>query len=424
MNKEQTIQAKVNHLFREESGKMVSVLTKIFGTENYQLAEDVVQDALIKALETWKYKGLPNNPKAWLYRVAKNKTIDLIRKKKHTDYFDFSDTERKLLASEYTLSTTMEDFWQEDNMKDDFLGMMYACCHPKIAQEGQSAFILKSLCGFSTKEIAKAYISSEDTISKRIYRAKEFFRKEKIRPTIPHKDELENKTASVLSTIYMIFNEGYNATNSKNLIREDLIRQAISLCNSMLENEKTRIPQVYALMALMHYHAARTEGRLTNDGDIIVLAKQDRSKWDQDIIKLANDYLLKSSNTKKLSQYHVEAAIAREHCKAKTFNNTDWKAILAYYDILLKFDNNPIVALNRSSVVLRINGPEQALKELQSIKSEKLESYYLFHAVKGAIYQRLGKNAEAISSFKSAKKLTHSKQEQTLLEQKIAVLQN
>ena len=222
----------------------------------------------------------------------------------------------------------------------------------------------------------------------------------------------------------MLFNEGYNSTNSKNVIREDLIRHAISLCNSMLENKKTRSSQAYALMALMHYHSARSEGRLTNEGAIVILARQDRSKWDQDIIELANQYMRKSSKAEKLSQYHVEAAIAFEHCRAESYEDTNWKAILGYYDILLKFGNNPVVALNKCLVTLEIDGPKKAMKALQKIDSTKLKKYYLFHAVCGAIYHQLGKKKDAIVYFKNAKALTHSTHEQVLLEEKITMLQN
>ena len=169
-----------DHLFRNESGKMVAVLTKIFGTENLQTAEDVVQQTFIDAINVWKLKGIPDNPAAWLFRVAKNKTIDIIRRNKHSVQYDFSDSERILLTSEYTMTTTINNFWKDELIKDDLLRMMFACCHPKLSQENQITLILKTLCGFSTAEIAKTFLSPEDTISKRLYRTKEFFRENKI----------------------------------------------------------------------------------------------------------------------------------------------------------------------------------------------------------------------------------------------------
>ncbi len=177
---------------------MVSVLVKIFGSENFELAEDVVQEALLSAMESWKFRGVPDNPKAWLYRVAKNKAIDIIRRQRHSDIFDFSDPERKLLASKYALGETMNSHWEDDKINDDFLGMMYACCHPAISEENQKTFILKSLCGFSTKEIAKAFLSEEQTISKRLYRTKEYFRTTRSGLKIPSGTELASRTNAFL----------------------------------------------------------------------------------------------------------------------------------------------------------------------------------------------------------------------------------
>ncbi|MEP6597063.1 MAG: sigma-70 family RNA polymerase sigma factor, partial [Ginsengibacter sp.] len=217
------------NLFRHESGKMVSVLTRIFGTENLETAEDVVQQTFIDAISVWKLKGVPENPSAWLFRVAKNKAIDIIRRNKHSVQYDFSDNERVLLTSEYTLATTMENLWKEEFIKDDLLRMMFACCHPGISQENQITLILKTLCGFSTAEIAKTFLTSEDTVSKRLYRTKEFFRENKIKLIIPSVDELRSRTNAVLNSIYLLFNEGYNSTHGEQLIRNDLIEEAMML---------------------------------------------------------------------------------------------------------------------------------------------------------------------------------------------------
>lgn len=415
----------VSHLFRQESGKMVSVLVKIFGTENYELAEDVVQDSLVKALETWKFRGIPDNPKAWLYRAAKNKAIDIIRREKHNQTIDFNDPERKLLTSAYTLKTTMNTFWEDGNIKDDFLGMMYACCHPDISEENQVTFILKSLCGFSTKEIAKAFLTTEDTISKRLYRTKERFRKTKLKPEIPSPEKIAERTDAVLNSIYLLFNEGYNATNSDELIRKDLIVQAINLCGSLLENEKTKRPEVYALMALMHFHSARNAGRLTLNGGLISLPHQDRTKWNKDLIYKGNEYLNKAAFGEKVSEFHLEAAIAYEHCIATNYESTNWRMILHYYDLLWQVNNDPVILLNRSIVLMELNEIEKALDSLNALKDNlKIQKYYLFYAVMGEISQRLGKIEQAVSLFEQARKLTHAKQEKQFLMEKIACVRN
>jgi len=196
---------------------MVAVLTKVFGAENLEMAEDVVQDTLLHAMQSWADKGIPDNPSAWLFRVAKNKAIDIIRRNKHSVQFDFSDDERLLLTSNYSLSATMDHFWQEAPVKDDMLRMMFACCHPGVSEENQVTIILKTLCGFSTAEIAKAFLTSEDTISKRLYRTKEFFRDNRIRLEIPSIADMQHRTEAVLNAIYLLFNEGYNSTHSEDL---------------------------------------------------------------------------------------------------------------------------------------------------------------------------------------------------------------
>ncbi len=425
MKEDNHIDNTLNHLFRQESGKMVAVLIKIFGTENIEMAEDVVQDALVSALETWKFRGMPDNPRAWLYRTAKNKAIDIIRRNKHSTLIDFSDPNKQLLTSGYTLTITMDNYWKENQIQDDFLAMMYACCHPDISQENQITFILKSLCGFSTKEVARSFLTSEDTISKRLYRTKEYFRKHKIRPKIPTPNEITTKTATVLNAIYLMFNEGYNSTHTDQLIRKDLIEQAMLLCRSLLSGKQTQLPEVYALMALMCFHTARLDSRLSGEGELILLSKQDRTQWDAVVIQTGQQYLNKAAFGDSLTTYHIEAAIAYEHCKAKQYKDTNWKAILRYYDLFLDLIHDPIVFLNRCMVVLELEGPDTALVALQTIKDNKLlEKYYLYHAVLGEIYQRLHQNTKAVSCYQKAIQLTQSKLEQKFLKGKMAGILN
>lgn len=240
-----------DRMFRKESGKMVAVLTRIFGAAHLETAEDVVQHTFFEALRIWKLKGIPENPSAWLYRVAKNKAIDIIRRNKFSCQYDFSDEKRILFTSEYTLEISMEHFWKEELIKDDMLRMMFACCHPGISRENQITLILKCLCGFSTAEIAKAFLTTEDTVSKRLYRTKEFFREHKINLMIPSLQELKSRTNVVLNAIYLLFNEGYNATNAPLLIRKNLMEEAMMLCRLLTENIHTQLPETYSLMALM-----------------------------------------------------------------------------------------------------------------------------------------------------------------------------
>ncbi|MEP6846277.1 MAG: sigma-70 family RNA polymerase sigma factor [Panacibacter sp.] len=413
------------NLFRQESGKMVAVLTKIFGTENLTTAEDVVQQTFIDAMNVWKLKGIPNNPSAWLFRVAKNKAIDVIRKNKHSVQYDFNDGERKLLTSEYTLATTMESFWKEEMIKDNMLRMMFTCCHPGISQENQITLILKTLCGFSTAEIAKAFLTSEDTVSKRLYRTKEFFRENKIEFFIPSVDELKNRTNAVLNSIYLLFNEGYNSTSSEQLIRDDLIKEAMMLCKLATENPYTQLPGVYALMALMCFHTARSKSRLTAAGEIILLPYQDRSKWDKDLIALGNDYMNKAAFGDEVSTYHIEAAIAFEHCSAESFDKTNWKRILELYEWLCSISSSPISELNKAVALMQLHGPAKALEAIEHIpEKKKLTTFYLYHSLLGEIYSRLGRLNDAKKSFETAIQLTHSETEKKILKDKILVLLN
>ncbi len=405
-----------DHLFRHESGKMVSVLTKIFGIGNLETAEDVVQQAFIDAIRVWRLKGIPNNPSAWLFSVAKNKAIDIIRKNKFSVQYDFSEDSRILLTSEYTLATTMENLWKEELMKDDLLRMMFACCHPEISEENQITLILKTLCGFSTSEIAKSFLTSEETISKRLLRTKDFFRNKKIKLEIPSVEELKSRTHAVLGAIYLLFNEGYNSSQAEHLIRRDLIEEAKLLCKLLTENQYTQLPEVYALMALMCFHTARSDSRLTTDGEIILLPKQDRSKWNKQLIVEGNDYLNKASFGRAVTAYHVEAAIAFEHCKANTFEDTNWELILDYYQWVCVFYPSPITELNKIVAVMQVHGAEAALEEIAKITNKKkLESYYLYFSILGEIHLRINRKPEAKQYFLKALDLTQSKAERKML---------
>jgi RNA polymerase sigma-70 factor (ECF subfamily) len=404
---------------------MVSVLTKIFGTENLETAEDVVQQTFIDAIQVWRLKGVPDNPSAWLFRVAKNKAIDIIRRNKHSVQYDFSDNERALLKSEYTLTGTMDNLWKEETIPDDMLRMMFACCHPGIAPENQITLVLKTLCGFSTAEIAKAFLTSEDTVSKRIYRTKEFFRQEKTKLEIPSTDSLTERTGAVLNSIYLLFNEGYNSTHSSDLIRKDLIEEAMLLCKLLLDNENIQIPEAFALMALMCFHSARSDSRLTAEGEIILLARQDRSKWNSNLIREGNMYMDKAAFGDTISSYHLEAAIAFEHCVADKFDATNWKRILELYDWLCKVNPSIITEINRAVVILKVQGAAPALTALQNVNDQnKMQNYYLYHSLLGEIYWKQNDKPKAKICFENAIKLTRSDQEKKLLRKKIISMFN
>ena len=413
-----------DHLFRNEAKKMVAILTKIFGTENLETSEDVVQDTLLQAIQVWKFKGIPENPSAWLFRVAKNKAIDIIRRNKHSVQYDFSG-ERILLTSEYTINAAMEDLWNEEFIEDDLLRMMFACCHPAISPENQITLILKTLCGFSTSEIAKAFITTEDTIAKRLYRTKEFFRQNRIKLIIPNGEDLKSRTDTVLNTIYLIFNEGYSSTNSEQLIRKDLMNEALMLCKLLSENRHTQIPEVFALMALICFHTSRSDSRVSVNGEMILLPMQDREKWDKELLQKGNEYLSIAAFGNAISKYHVEAAIAYEHCSAATFKDTNWRKILTYYEWLCRISPSPVNELNKVVAVMQVDGPQIALDELEQIKDKKmLSTYYLYYGLLGEIYLRLNDPERAKYNFEFAVRLTASETEKKMLSTKIAALVN
>lgn len=419
---EAILKNQIDHLFRQESGKMVAVLVGIFGSKNLEIAEDVVQNTLIKALEIWKFKGIPEHPEAWLYRVAKNNALDIIKRENRSELFDINDPQSQLLNSGYTLSSTINDYWEEGRIKDEFLSMMFACCHPDITLDNQVTFILKSLCGFSTREIAKAFLTSEEVISKRIYRTKEYFRKNEMRPKLPDANELKYRLSAVTSAIYLMFNEGYNSTHSDDLIRKDLIAQALFLTKSLLDSDKTNFPEVYALMALMCFHAARLDGRIDEKGELVLLAEQDRSTWNRELINAGTSYLFQAGKGDRISTYHFEAFIALEHCQAEDYVHTNWNAILNHYENLLALKFDPVVHLNKCLVHLELEGPSKALSELKKIENNKyIKNYYLFYSAMGEIYTRLGKNEKANENYEMALRLTKSKKEKTFLRQKLTV---
>jgi RNA polymerase sigma factor (sigma-70 family) len=421
MNSEAQIQESVNHLFRHESGKMVSVLTRIFGTHNIDLVEDVVQDTLLKALEQWRFAGIPDNPSGWLYTVAKNKALDLVRREKLKN--SFAEDIAYLLKSEYTVIPTLHELFTEPEIQDDQLRMMFVCCHPSLSQETQVALILKTLCGFSVGEIASAFITNDEAISKRIYRGKQVFRDEKIKVEMPNAAHLEKRLEGVLQALYLLFNEGYSSASSDDVIRRDLIDESLRLSVMLTENPLTALPQTFALVALIALDAARVPGRIDAWGNILLLADQDRSQWDGALIARGIEYLNRSATGPELSNYHIEAAIAAVHSTARTAAETDWKQIVELYNKLQKRNSSPVIALNRAIAIAELEGASRGLEEIEKIPNLKLlDDYFLLPATIGELYSRKNNNIKAHEFFVKAISLVHTSKERKLLEDKIAKL--
>ena len=405
----------VDHLFRHESGKMIAVLSRLLGLQNLETAQDIVQDTLLQAMNTWRFKTIPDNPSAWLYRVAKNKAIDFLRREKQ--FKNISPQYSYLLESEYTLSSTVNNLFLENEIQDSQLRMMFACCHPVITAESQISLTLKTLCGLSVNEIAKAFLTTDETIAKRIYRAKEKIKAEKIELDVPQSNELAIRTDSVLKSLYLLFNEGYKSSNPDKLIREDLCEEAMRLCFLLTQHSLTALPRTKALLALMCFQASRLDARLDDKNNIILLKHQDRSKWNRSLISKGFELMEESTEPFEVSAYHLEAAIASQHATARSFEQTDWKTIYHLYEMLYQLQPNPVVAMNKAIASSYAISKQNALQELQQIKG--LENHHVYYASIAEVYFDLDNKEEAKKFFKKALELTSSSFDQQLLMNKI-----
>lgn len=418
-NTTKNINTLVDHLFRHESGKLVSVLTRIFGSENIDLAEDVVQDSLLEAINQWTYKGVPDNPSGWLFRVAKNKALNIINREKYKR--QYSSDVIQYLQSDWTLEPGLNFIFSEEEIIDDQLRMMFTCSHPAITQDSQIALTLKTLCGFSIPEIARAFLTTEDTINKRLVRARQKIRDAKIPFEVPQGKEVTQRLETVLGTIYLLFNEGYSASTGDHLIRYELCEEAIRLTEIIANtNSILNKSDVFALLALMHLNAARFRSRLDENGDIVQMADQDRSLWDQVLMQKGFAYLGQSASTDHISIYHILATISAYYCSAPDFESTDWKSILSLYDNLIQVDNSPLVLLNRAVVLSKADGPEKAIKELEKIHDNpSMQSYHLFYSTLAEFNLQIKQYSAASEYLKKAIDLSPLKAEQDLLRKKL-----
>lgn len=415
---EASVNQVVSHLFRHEAGKMAAVLTRMVGLQHLAIAEDLVQDTLLQALNVWKVKGIPENPSAWLYTVAKRKAIDVIRQRTTHEYIEKELAQA--FKSEWTLSPAINQLFLEHEIEDSQLRMMFACCHPAIPYESQIALVLKTLCGLSISEIAHSFLTSDETITKRLYRAREKIREEGIELEIISPNKLSESQETVLHTLYVLFSEGYNSTHPDKLIRHDLCQEAMRLCLLLTKNKLTDSSDANALLSLMCYQASRAESRLDESGNIILLQHQDRSKWNQSLIRKGNELLDKATSSKDLSEYHLEAAIAATHARAGKFEDTDWKNILMLYDLLSTIKTDPVVELNKAIAMGFAKNAEEALNYLNGVKG--LEANSIYHAALGDFNTRLKKLKAAEENYTKAISLTQSSSEIDLLRNKLSLL--
>jgi RNA polymerase sigma factor (sigma-70 family) len=411
----------VEHLFRHEAGKMVATLTGIFGVGHLTLAEDVVQEALARALQTWPFYGVPKNPAAWIMRASRNLALDVVRREKI-----FRDKEPeiiRLMDQESPAPDAVISARQE--IADDRLRMMFVCCHPRVPEDAQAALALKTLCGFSVVEIARAFLTTEAAIAKRLTRAKQRIREARIPFEIPAGAELAGRLNGVLQTLYLLFNEGYKASSGSKLIREEICHEAIRLAGLLVEHAAANQPKTHALLALMLMNAARLRTRLDDEGNLLRLKEQDRSLWDQGMIARGMFHFAQSAAGENITQYHLQAGIAACHCTARDYAATDWRQILALYDRLMEFDDLPVVALNRAVALAKVRGPQAGIEAVGAIRNlQSLESYYLLYAVLGEFESRLNHLQDAAAHFRKSLQLAEIKSEQAFLSKRLQACNN
>ncbi len=404
----------VEHLFRHEAGKMVAILTGIFGLDHLTLAEDVVQEALARALQTWPFYGVPENPSAWIMRTSRNLALDVVRREKV-----FRDKEPEIIR---LIESSQLDgpVFSEQEIADDRLRLMFVCCHPAIPAEAQVALALKTLGGFSPKEIGYAFLTTEAAIAKRLTRARQKIREARIPFEIPAGEELSRRLSGVLQSLYLLFNEGYKASTGEKLIREDICSEAIRLTGLLVQHPAGNRPSVHALLALMLFNAARIPSRMDSEGNLLRLQEQDRARWNQPMIARAMFHFKQSAAGNEITEYHIQAGIASCHCAARDYASTDWRQILALYDLLMKFDGSAIIALNRAVAIAEVHGPQAGIEAVSAIKNLKsLGSYYLLHAVLGEFESRLNHSGTAAGHFKKALQLAEIKSEQVFLAKRL-----
>jgi len=406
-------------LYRRESGRMVAVLTRLFGVHNLALAEDVVQDAFLRALTVWQFRGLPDNPAAWLMAAARNRALDVLRRERTAHTFAPELTHR--LESEWTLVPTLDERFAAHSISDDLLRLMFSCCHPGLKEEAQVMVVLHLLCGFSVREVAGAYVAGHAAVEKRLTRSKKVLARSKELFDVTRADEFAARLPAVHRALYLLFNEGYHGASAEAAVRTELCREALRLIHLLREHPFGRTPATLALSALLSLHAARLPARLDAEGDLHPLLEQDRSRWDHGLIAEGEALLTESATGPELTEYHLEAAIAWLHATAPSFEATEWARIAAVYDRLLELRPSPVVALNRAIALAQVHGPEEGLAAIRAIEGcDRLEEYPFYPAALGDLELKAGRAELAAEHFKVALLLARNPTERRFFRQRLS----
>ena len=405
----------VDHLFRSAAGQMVSYLARLLGPEHLDLAEEVVQEALLKALQRWPHTGVPDNPAGWLLQVARNAALDAVRRKTRLAHVA-SQIEAEIARAQ----VRSEPADMASELRDDEIRMIFMCCHPALSQDARVALSLKTVGGFSVQEIARAFLADEATVAQRIVRAKRQIRELGLRLELPAGNELEARVDSLLEVLYLMFNEGYAAHSGEDLVRQELCGEALRLAR-LLASSPLASPKVHALVALLAFQGARLPARTDANGEMVLLEDQDRSLWDRVLVGLGFHHLERAAEGDRISEYHLQAAIASVHSAAIDAASTDWHAILSLYDQLMAMFASPIVALNRAVALGRVEGSGAALEALDRLASEPaLKEYYLLPAVRGRLLMDMGQRSEAATEYVEALARSCSLPERRFLEHQLA----
>ncbi len=390
-------------------------LARVLGPAQLDLAEEAVQEAMLRALQVWPHQGMPENAAAWLFRVAQNAAIDAIRHRRMLG--DKTDA----IVRELTRSAVFVDCDPdlEEQLRDDELRMIFMCCHPEIGRDASVALSLKTVGGFSVREISRAFLADEAAIAQRLVRAKRQIRERRLTLEMPRGPELTERLDSMLEVLYFLFNEGYAAHEGEELIRQDLCTEALRL-GRLVASSSIAEPRVHALVALMAFEVARFAARVDEAGDLILLEDQDRARWDAQWIAVGFYHFERSMAGEEVSEYHAQAAIAATHARAQEAGTTDWPLILQLYDQLLAMNASPVVALNRSVAVAKVRGAEAALASIEPLEHDpKLRDYHLRLAVRGHLLMDLARRAEAADCFRRALECGCSEPERRFLKKRL-----
>lgn len=409
-----SLRESVDAIYRAESRRVFATLIRLLG--DFDLAEEALHDAFRAALEQWPRDGVPDNPRAWLVSAGRFKAIDGIRRRARFDSLEDHADQIEAIADEAPATN-------DESLEDDRLRLIFTCCHPALPPDAQVALTLREVCGLTTEEIARAFLTPAPTLAQRIVRAKSKIRDAHIPYQVPERSELQDRLDSVLRVIYLVFNEGYSASSGESLTRHDLSAEAIRLGRVMMELLPE--PEVLGLLGLMLLNESRRAARTSPSGDLILLQDQDRSRWNAELIAEGVALVERALSSRRFGPYALQAAIAAVHAEALDAGATDWAQIVGLYDLLLRMEPSPVIELNRAVALAMRDGPEAGLAVVGAILARgELEDYRLAHAARADLCRRLGRNAEARDAYQRALALTLTEPERRFLERRLAELKN